>query len=381
MGMLCAVAMMHVAMGCVGIGMPLLAISLGADSLDLGVLGTVSTAVYTAFALLFGRLSDRVGRATLVVAAPFIYSGAILCAGFSKTWQMLILIYAITAVAMALLWPAYMVLVAEAAPRGRLAGQIAAYNVAWCSGLVIGNSAGGMLAGKLAPLPLYAASALSAGVGLVLATMNRGGLFSGQRTGGAPDGELPVPAGQVWLLLGVCWCAMFASVFGMSILRMLFPKLAVDLGFAPAAIGLMLAALTAGQAVAFIALGLGHWWRYRLGPLIAAQCASVLAYVVIAFTRSGAAFALAFALIGACGGLAYSAGYYYGVNRALRRGAFTGLHEAILGAGGALGPLIGGLLAREVGARLPYLTAAGVVAVAMALELTARSCCKQDMPG
>lgn len=375
------VAMMHIAMGCVGIGVPLLAISLGADSLDLGILGTVSTAVYTAFALLFGRLSDRVGRATLVVAAPFIYSAATLFAGFSKSWQTLIPIYVIAAIAMALLWPAYMALVAEAAPRGRLVGQIAAYNVAWCSGLIIGNSVGGALAGKLAPLPLYTASALAAGVGGALTVMRRGGLLGGHPAHDtAPDGDLPVPAVHARLLLGVCWCAMFASVFGMSILRMLFPKLALDLGFAPAAIGLMFAALAAGQAIMFVALGLGRWWQYRLAPLMAAQLASALAYVVIALTRSGAAFSLAFAVIGAAGALAYASGYYYSVNRALRRGAFAGMHEAILGAGGALGPLIGGLLAREVGVRLPYFAAGAVIVVGIAVELVGRSCWKEDMP-
>jgi MFS family permease len=375
------VAIMHTAMGCVGIGVPLLAISLGADSLDLGLLGTASTAVYTAFALLFGRLSDRVGRDALVIAAPFIYSAAALLAGFSKSWQTLVPIYVVTAIAMALLWPAYMALVAEAAPRGRLLGQIAAYNIAWCSGLIVGNSVGGVLAGKLAPLPLDAACTLAAGVGLALLVLRCKGLLHGgtiSRT--APDGELPVSPARTWLFLGACWCAMFASTFGMSALRMLFPKLALDLGFAPAAIGLLFAALTAGQAVMFVLVGAAHWWRYKLGPLVAVQGLSVLAYVIVGCTRSGAAFSLAFAVIGAAGALAYTSGYYYAVNRASRRGAFAGIHESVLGAGGALGPLIGGLLAREVGPRLPYFAAAAVIAVAIALELIGRSCWREDTP-
>jgi len=41
---------------------PLFSLRLGASPLELGLIGSVGAAVYVFFALLMGRLSDRVGR-------------------------------------------------------------------------------------------------------------------------------------------------------------------------------------------------------------------------------------------------------------------------------------------------------------------------------
>jgi MFS family permease len=379
--LLAVVAGMHIAMGCVGIGVPLFAIALGADSFDLGVIGAVGTAVYTALAILFGRLSDRVGRRLLILTAPFLYSAAVLIAAFSHSWQSLVPVTVVTAAAMAMLWPAYMALVAETAPVGGLVRQIAAYNLAWCGGIVLGNSAGGALAGRLVVLPLFVGAAAAASVGLALAVFARR-LPPAHGTGSdaPPDGEMPLSATRARALLGACWCAMFASVFGIAAIRMLFPELALNLRLTPAAIGLLIAVVTVGQAVMFIVLGWGGWWRYRLAPLWAAQISSVAAYVAVAVGRSWLVFVVAFAVIGAANALAYTSGYYYGVNRALRRGAFAGMHEAILGAGSALGPLAGGFLGRTMGLRAPYYLAATVVATAVLLELCVHFCVRKGAP-
>ncbi|UCH33906.1 MAG: MFS transporter [Armatimonadota bacterium] len=368
--LLAGVAVMHVAMGTAGVGISLLAIALGADSLALGVIGTVGTVVYTGLAFTFGRLSDRGGRMILVRVAPLAYAAALLAATLGKTWQHLIPIAVVTAVSMAMLWPAYMAMVAEAAPRGRLAGQIAAYNVAWCSGITVGNSLGGTFSGQFVTLPLYVASALAIVVALMLAGLRPGARSRDDAASdGPPDGVVPVSVHRARALLLASWCAMFASVFGAASLRVLFPKLALDLEFQPAVIGLVLAALTAGQAIMFLVLGGGAWWRYRLLPLVLVQGASAVAYVAVGLVRAPAAFGAAFAVIGAAGALAYTSSYYYGVNRAARRGAFTGIHEAILGAGGALSPLLGGILAREVSLRLPYFVAGGVIVAAIGVEV------------
>ena len=377
--MLGIVAGMHVAMGCAGIGIPLFAIALGADSLDLGVIGAVGTSVYTALALLFGQLSDRIGRGLLVTVAPFLYAAAVFAGAFSHSWQNLVLMTVVTSVAMAMLWPAYMALVAETAPSGGLVAQIAAYNLAWCAGIVLGNSAGGALSERLIALPLFGASVVAVVVGVALAGFVRTlppAHHAARET--PPDGEVPVSDTRARALLGACWCAMFASVFGIATVRMLFPELALELRFTPVVIGIVVAVLTVGQALMFVVLGAGGWWRYRLAPLLCAQILAVAGYIAVGIVRSPILFALAFTAIGAVNALAYTSGYYYGVNRRVRRGAFTGTHEAILGAGSAIGPLIGGVLGRSVGLRAPYFMAACVVAGAILVELLVNCTCRKE---
>ncbi len=64
------------------------------------------------------------------------------------------------------------------------------------------------------------------------------------------------------------------------------------------------------------------------------------------------------------GGITYSASLYYSLQgHEESRGARSGLHEAVLGSGIFLGPLVGGAVANYVNLHVPFLVGAGMSAV------------------
>ena len=59
---------------------------------------------------------------------------------------------------------------------------------------------------------------------------------------------------------------------------------------------------------------------------------------------------------------------YYSLHSIAPGGGRIGIHETILGSGNLFGPLAGGLVGEYIGARAPYMLAAGVIAIALAAQ-------------
>jgi hypothetical protein len=74
--------------------------------------------------------------------------------------------------------------------------------------------------------------------------------------------------------------------------------------------------------------------------------------------------------LGAGFGVAYFSSLYYSLHADVGRGGRAGFHEAILASGNFMVPFVAGAVARAAGGpRLPYLFAAGVMAVALVMQL------------
>jgi MFS family permease len=95
--------------------------------------------------------------------------------------------------------------------------------------------------------------------------------------------------------------------------------------------------------------------------------------IVIARACSAETLLIGLALLGQLVGFNYFSGLYYSTAGSSheRRALAAGIHEATLATGMAIGTLAGGFIGTFVNHRAPYLLAAGVLCVLMAVQSAA----------
>jgi predicted MFS family arabinose efflux permease len=178
------------------------------------------------------------------------------------------------------------------------------------------------------------------------------------------DGELS--RGFLYL----AWIANVATYFTIGVMRSLFPKLGEQLGMGTPSIGALLSLITFSQVVAFAILAKTSSWHYRLVPIFTSQAVLLLSSLMVYSLSGVGELAPIMVLIGGCTGITYYSSIYYSLNTSGSRGARSGIHEALIGVGIVLGPLMGGIVAQYWGLRAPYLLAAGAIVVGMAATAT-----------
>jgi MFS family permease len=352
------------AVGVASLGVTELGVLLKASPFLLGLMGTVGSAAYTLGCLFSGRLSDRYGRRRCVVACTLIVSGVWLVVGHVDRPTQILLLVPFSGLGLSLFWPPLQAWLAELTQGGRheLNRTLGLFNMLWCAGLMLGPIACGYLwsAGHL--LPFFA------GIGAMVLVLTIALTAPRRRVSAAP-GDPPdkreAPHPRAALFLHLAWAGNFASWFASGVIKSLFPKLGDDLGLAPSLVGWMIAAIHIAQLLIFWLARRTDRWQYRLWPMLCAQ-ALALGGMLLAFcTGRPSLFFVAFAAVGVCAGVTYVGSLFYSLHgNADEKGGKAGLHEAVLGSGTLLGPLVGGYLANLTNMRTPFLLVAAVYAFA-----------------
>jgi MFS family permease len=145
----------------------------------------------------------------------------------------------------------------------------------------------------------------------------------------------------------------------------------MEMGMPPAIFGNLMLTLGGIQTLAFIVLGTGYStrWHYRFAPILIVQLLAILSFLGIWQVQNTLLWTFAFGVIGLSVALTYFSSLYYGLDKQIDKGEQSGWHEAILGVGILLGPLLGGISADSpLGVRSPYLLCGVAVAVAILIE-------------
>lgn len=89
---------------------------------------------------------------------------------------------------------------------------------------------------------------------------------------------------------------------------------------------------------------------------------------VLFFCSKFEVLALAMLAVGGLGGITYTSSIFYSLHREGNRGTMSGFHEAVLGGGALVGPLLGGIAGKFFGLRAPYLLCLLLLLGAMIFE-------------
>ena len=351
---------------------------LGLSSTFLGVLMGVTTAFFTVLAIPFGRLSDRIERRYVLYAACLVLGAVSIGLPRCQNSVHLMLIFPGIGISMALFWPAYEAWLAEREGGGKLIQRVMLFNLFWSIGITLGPAFSSYLYGDANPFrPFYLASVM------VLLTLGTIVVNSWQtsdllKTDSASEAtaepiETLYPSRPVrTTYLNIARCANFTSWFTLGVLRRLAPKLTKEMGMLTSTFGNLMLTLGGIQTLAFVILGSGYStrWHYRFAPMLIVQLLAALSFLGIWRIQYTVLWVFAFGVIGVSAAFTYFSSLYYGLDRHVDKGNKSGWHEAILGLGILLGPLLGGILAdSQFGTQSPYLLCAMAIATAIVMEI------------
>ena len=351
---------------------------LGLSSTFLGVLMAVTTAFFVVLAIPFGRLSDRIERRYVLYAACLVLGAVSIGLPRCRNSVHLMLIFPGIGISMALFWPAYEAWLAEREGGGKLIQRVMLFNLFWSIGITLGPAFSSYLYGDADPFkPFYLAGAmvlLTLGTIIVNSWQTSDALKTDASSEiAAEPAETLYPLQPVrTIYLNIARCANFTSWFTLGVLRRLAPKLTKEMGMVPSTFGNLMLTLGGIQTLAFLVLGTGYStrWHYRFAPLLIVQLLAALSFLGIWRLQHTLLWIFAFGVIGVSAAFTYFSSLYYGLDRHVDKGNKSGWHEAILGLGILLGPLLGGILAdSRFGTQSPYLLCTGATAIAILVEI------------
>ncbi|MDE0299803.1 MAG: MFS transporter [Candidatus Poribacteria bacterium] len=341
------------------------------SSTFLGTLTAICTGVFVLLAIPFGRLSDRVGRPRVLTISCLSLAAVSILLPLCTRKLHLMMVFPCSGIGMALFWPTYEAWLAEREGAGDLIRRITIFNLFWTVGITVGPMIASYLYQGTSPIvPFYLAGAFSIINWICLKSQTIGSRTRQHPLGPRTIIEAP-PHYAHHIFLRIARISNFASWFSLGIVRHLAPKLTVEAGIPARAYGNLILVLGAAQLIGFVALGTDRAarWHYRLYPLIGVQSLAVIAFLMIGFLPHGPAWAFAFAAIGLSGAFTYFSSMYYSLHAQQDKGNKSGWHEAVLGSGLLLGPLVGGVSAdSRLGASSPYVLCALVIGLCSVLE-------------
>ena len=349
------------------IAVPLLAIRMNASPLILGFTGFFFSLFYLSFSPLFGKLSDRVGLDDRTRAFPFTVIGCIILLfsatffPFSSSFAHIFILMGLTGIGMAMFWSPLEVWITKTSDD--LLKSLSLFNVFWCAGISVGSLISGILFQINWHFPFLFIGIFYLAAIFFLYRCPR--VSSTQIFHNVEDGK-EKRVKDFFLHIG--WIANFIAWFGIGILRYLFPKLAVTLGITPFMIGVLMFLLGATQSLIFYIMGHTSGWQHRLNFLILMQLVMCGGFLILCFSSSLFLFFPAFILFGAGVGVSYFSSLYYSLESKYEKGERSGIHELIVGAGGLVGPLLGGIAAQHFSLRAPFILCIAIMIGGIVLE-------------
>lgn len=348
-------------------GAPYLALERGAGPLVLGALPMARALPYMLTTVWAGKRSEggerlrwaRWGLPAALAAVIWLAATPSLAAVFAAL--------AVIGLGLAFFWPAVQARLGDAADGARLARHLGWFNVAWSSGKSVGFLIGGWLLATRGFGPLFVAAALAlALVGVVVWTFRRS---RSQAVASPPAADPAVDPETLARLRRVAWWGN-AYAFGVAaVLNIQYPAWLEAQGRSETLFGGYLGLVFAFQTLTFIGLMRFPGWRYRVGPLLAAEVPMIAVLVILPALRAPWAVLATAPCIGVGLGITYFASLFYSVQDPAARGRHAGMHEALLGLGAVVVPLLGGVAAWAGGGlRAPFLTAAGLGILLLGLQ-------------
>ena len=341
------------------------------SSTFLGALTAVCTGVFVLLAIPFGRLSDRVGRPRVLTIGCLSLAAVSILLPLCTRKLYLMIAFPCSGIGMALFWPTYEAWLAERKGAESLIQRITTFNLFWTVGITIGPMIASYLYQGTSPiLPFYLAGGFSLINWICLKFQT---ILTGQnRRSLVPPAPIEAPPHSAHhIYLKIARIANFASWFSLGIVRHIAPKLTVEVGIPAKAFGNLILVLGVTQLLGFLWVGTNQAarWHYRFSPLIGVQILAAIAFLMIGSLPYGRYWTFAFAAIGFSGAVTYFYSMYYSLHAQQDKGNKSGGHEAVLGSGLLLGPLLGGMSAdSRLGVSSPYFLCAVVISVCSVVE-------------
>lgn len=347
----------------------------GAGLTLMGMVGATHAFGAAAGSFVFGHLSDRIGRRPLVLTGiALLILSAVGCAGAVERTEVFVLFYWLSGPAIGMVYPPIIACLSPQDVRERGASRhISSALIRFCISWNLGLIAGQLGAGYLFPIDPRWPAVLAAGLGVLNMTLILGLGVRGMDAAKTVALDNPEPTDLRALseqFRRLSWIANVGGAFSVGMVFHLFPNLAVALGVPPEHHGTMLALMRFTAIAVYFCMHRSAFWHYRFSVAVCAQSAAVCGLLLLICGASETALTAGLCGLGIMVGYNYFASLYYSSTGTSheRKGWASGIHEATLGFGLALGSLTGGAAGRYGGSRAPYGLALAVILLLAALQ-------------
>ncbi len=351
--------------------MPFKVLALGGDAVDLGLVPAIGAIAYVVCAPLAGHWSDRAGRTRLCFAGGLTLITCAMLAYRVTTLSALLGLQLLMGLGKALYWPVVQSTLGDLTPLCDRIRVFNRFNVAWSAGKTLGFVIGGLLLARFGFRAVFLTGAVWVAVAFL--ALPRGSTPAppgGVTTSPVPSLPSGPEAARVRALRRQGWIANLAAYGVLGILTHHLPQWFASQGWSEAQYGVFLGSIFTAQTIVFLLLTGPLRFPHAPSRLWLPQSAALAVVAAIPVLTVFPALLLAVPVLGLSCGVAYAASLHYSLESAAARGRLAGIHEAVIGAGGFLPPLLAGLVVRSshwLGA--PYVLAAGLLAAAIATQV------------
>ena len=308
--------------------------------------------------------SRKVGEKPLMLVclvAQLVLAG---CVVWSPTKDMVFCAFAGMSISYGILWPLIESRFAIGRTPREATRAIGRFNIAWASTSVIGTAICGVILGAWGTGGFFAVASLANVVGLMMIAVTVPRMVEPLRMDHPerPDADI---LARARCLLAAARIGMVAAYTAIFILAPLLPDVLKNpaFGLSPAVATVLASLVFGARFVTFVALERWHGWHLRAWPLAFAALALPVGVCLALFGTTLLLFVFGEVLLGIAMGFIYVGSIDYGMivkNASVEGG---GDHEAVVGLGFTLGPLLG-LLGDKLGA-VPFLGERGGMALGL----------------
>lgn len=347
--------------------LPLFAVRLGANALELGLVGGASYAVYSFMPFVMGHFSDRSGSRKFFIISSFVVLSVVsILYSISNDPIALITVRIFEGIGWAMLWPAMEAAVTEDTTRDSRS-SLAIYNYIWSGGAALGPLVGTFLVTMYS----YRSSFLATGILFAFLILLNGVTFwrekdpppnknsndakSGLRSRSTISSDVRAifySGGrnrnfEVWTSLTM----MGLSTVTSAVFFTFFGPYATSIGITVVLIGAVTTIFGVVRFFIYVALANKPLRertldiRNRIRNLVAFACIMSLSSLLLFIKDpTGVAYFFSFAIFG----IGYSVVYVTSQTTLIaetapeQRGAAAGLFESSMGFGGVIGPIVAG---------------------------------------
>ena len=334
----------------------------------LGYLGAAGAFAYAPLTLVAGWLSDKMEPEKIFRSAIVSF---LACLGFLLFMDSLVgLFIAVSWVAasFAFFWAPIQNKLSTFTTESSLGPVLGVFNICWCCGVFVGP----IISSWAYSVSGFYGSLAASGIIITAALFILAPAFPGTMLPPGPEPPLNNHNNSRYALmfLSIARLAVFAGYFAVTGITRLFPRFATHFGIDVVTAGTLISVIFAAQTLTFLILRYTSRWQYSFKTLVALQIAAVAGLVLIPFTRSMLLIGMILCSVGALIGLVYYSSLFYALALRDKAGRRSGIHEAMVGSGAAIGPLLGGWTGSLTGQPWsPFIIGAGIIIAALTVEI------------
>jgi MFS family permease len=330
--------------------LPVYASGMGADYVDLGLMGAARNMVYALATLTVGYLLDRFERVRIYAVFMAFAAAVVALFGAMEHVPELILWNVPAGLSSASFWVTASTLTADISPPERLTQSMGRYNMSWILGFIVGPYIGGVISDAFGfrVLFLFLSTLILCSVVLILVRIRPAVQL---RNRGASKGiNLASLRG-----LSIAYLTLVPFSMILGIYMSIVPGYLRAVGLTSALIGFLITMTNGVRGLGFF----NSNWFVSQGVRRSVTLASLLIFggmLVFSFAGSMVEYAIPLAMYGAAAGIMTPLMLDYIAKRCDKSalGAAMGMHESVYGVGMLLGPALGGAVADAYGPAVLY---------------------------